>query len=137
VRPDPDATIAVLAKLVPAHRRKLDRIVAGKLGDAQRSARARIPGTDEDLDGHAEPLERGEDGRRAPKSVVEGRVHRPEARERTNLSQQKIRANAEPVLPAGRNGVVAEDERPTGPEHRKRLTLRRRAGLGSARPGRL
>ena len=113
MRPNPDTTIAVLTKLVPAHRRKLSRIVAGELGDAQRSARARIPGTDEDLDGHPEPLERRENGRRAPKRIVESRMNIPEARKRTNLSQQKIRINAEPVLPGRRNGVVTEDERPT------------------------
>src|SRR6266550_4346326 len=114
MRPNPDATIAVLAKLVPTHRRKLSRIVAGKLRDAQRSACARIPGADEDLDGHTEPLERRKNGRGAPKGVVEGRVHLPEARKHTHLSQQKIRLNAEPVLPGRRNGVVTEDERPTG-----------------------
>ena len=113
MRSDPDATIAMLAKLVPAHRRKLSRIVAGQLGDAQWSTRARVPSTDEDLDAHTEPLERREDDRRASERVVESRVHLPEARQRTNLPQQEIRPNAEPVFPGRRDGVVAEDERPT------------------------
>src|SRR2546430_5412404 len=112
MRANPDPTIRVLAQLVPAHRRKLNRIVTGKLGDAQRSARARVPRADEDLDAHAEPLERRKDHRRVSKRVVESSVHRPEARQRPDLSQQKIRGNAEPVLPARRDGVVAEDERP-------------------------
>jgi hypothetical protein len=101
----------VLAKLVPAHRRKLGRIVAGKLGDAQRGSRAGIPGADEDLDRHTKPLKVWEDRRGAPKRVVKGHADRPEAGQRANLSQQKIRVNTEPVLPGRRNGVVAEDER--------------------------
>ncbi|MEN3312151.1 MAG: hypothetical protein V7645_1480, partial [Actinomycetota bacterium] len=127
----------VLAKLVPAHRLKLGGIVARKLGDAKRSARARISRTDEDLDGYSEPLERRENGRGAPKRIVESRVHRPEAGKRTNLSHQKIRMDAEPVLPGRRDGVVAEDERPTGCGHCRRLTIRRRGGLCPSRPRRL
>ena len=113
VRADSEATIGMLPQLVPAHRRKLSRIVAGQLGDAQGSTRARVPSTDEDLDAHTEPLERREDGRRAPKRVVESRVHLPEARQRTNLPHQEIRPNAKSVLPGRRDSVVAEDERPT------------------------
>ena len=112
MRADSDAAIGVLAQLVPAHRRKLNRIVADEFGDAQRSAGARVPRADEDLDGHAEPLERRKDRRRVSKRVVESGVHRPEARQRPDLSQQKIRGNAEPVLPARGDGVIAEDERP-------------------------
>lgn len=122
VRSNPDATIAVLAKLVPAHRRKLSRIVARKLGDAQRSARARIPGTDEDLDTHPEPLEPGKNGRRAPKGVIEGHVHLPEARQGANLPQQEVGLDREPVLPGRRDGVVTEDERATTPgRHRPQI----------------
>src|SRR6266516_5465100 len=91
MRINPNATIAVLAKLVPAHRRKLSRIVAGKLGDAQRSARTRVPGADEDLHWHTEPLEAREHRRGAPKRVIEGDPHLPEAHQGSNLSQQKIR----------------------------------------------
>jgi hypothetical protein len=85
---NPNATIAMLAKLVPAHRRKLSRIVAGKLGDAQRSASTGVPGTDEDLHRHTEPLEAREHRRGAPKRVIEGGPHLPEAHQRANLPQQ-------------------------------------------------
>jgi len=68
----------VVAKLVPVHRRQLMRVVAGKLGNRQRRAHERVLGTDEDLDGHPEPFQVGEDGRRAPKRVVESHVHSPE-----------------------------------------------------------
>ncbi len=104
----------MLAKLVPAHRRQLRRVVAGELRNRQRRANERVLGTDEDLNRHPEPLERGKDGRRATKRIVEGRVHLPEARQRPNLSKQKIRLDAEPMLPGRRDGVVTEDERPAG-----------------------
>lgn len=106
--PDSNATIGVLPKLVPVHRCQLNRIVAGKLGDAQRSTRPRVPRADEDLDRHAELLKCRENDRGAPKCVIESRVHLPETREHANLPQQKIRLKSKPVLPGRRDGVVAE-----------------------------
>ena len=111
MRADRDATSRLLAKLVPVHRRQLFRIVAGKLGDRQRRADERVPRAHEDLDGHAEPFQVGKDGGRAPKGVVEGHVHLPEARQGSNLPQQEVGLDCEPVLPVRRDGVVTEDER--------------------------
>ena len=105
---DSDATIGVFPKLVPGHRCKLNRIVAGKLGNAQRSARPRVPRADEDLDRHAELLKCRENDRGAPKCVIESRVQLPKTGERANLPQQKIRMKSKPVLPGIRDGVVAE-----------------------------
>ena len=86
----------------------------GKLRNRQRRTDERILGTDEDLDAHAEPLERRKDRRRAAKRVVEGHVHLPEAGQSANLSQEEVRINAKAVLPGRRDGVVTENERPTG-----------------------
>ena len=110
VRADRDAALGVATKLVPGHRRELGGIVACELGDCQRGALARVPSTDEDLDAHAEPLERREDGRRAAKGIVERDVHLAETRERANLPQQQVRLDAETMLPGGRDGVVTENE---------------------------
>src|SRR5712691_3342210 len=115
VRPNRDAAGRVLAQLVPVHGRQLVRIVAGKLGNRQRRAYERVLGTDEDLDGHSEPFQVGEDSRGAPKSVVESDVHLPEARQRANLAQQEIGLNRKTVPPGRRDGVVTKDERPTRP----------------------
>ena len=108
---DRDATSRLLAELVPVHRRQLFRIVAGKLGDRQRRANERVPRADEDLDWHSEPFQVGNDGGRAPKGVIEGDAHLPKARQGSNLPQQEIGLDCEPVLPIRRDGVVTEDER--------------------------
>lgn len=111
MRPDRDATSGMVTKVVPVHRRELTGIVAGKLGKREGSAYARVPSTDENLDGHAQPLERREDRRCASKRVIEGHVHLVEAGQRANLPQQEVGLDAEPVLPGRRDSVVTEDER--------------------------
>jgi hypothetical protein len=83
----------MVTQVVPVHRRNLAGIVAGKLGNREGGAHARVPSTDENLDGHAEPLERREDRRCAPKRVIEGHVHLPEAGQSPNLAQQEVGLN--------------------------------------------
>ena len=113
VRADRDPPIGKSSQLVPGHRRELVRIVTLQLGDRQRTTVTREPRADEDLDGHGESFESRKDGCRTPKRVVERRVDVPEAGQRANLAQQEAGLEAETVLPGRRDGVVAEDERPT------------------------
>lgn len=113
VRPDLHAAVPLLANLVPGHRCQLPLVVAGKLGDREWSAFARVPRTNEDLNGNPKLLESGKGTCGAPECVVERRTDAPESREGPHLPDQEIRLDRKPVLPGLRDGVVAEDEGPT------------------------
>jgi len=82
---------------------KLSRIVAGKLRDAQRRARARRPGhytppETEDLDGHPVAASSAENVA-APRKASRGSRAPSEARKHTPPVAAEVRRNAEPVRP--------------------------------------
>jgi hypothetical protein len=110
---DRDAFLSVEAEGVPVHGRQLRGVVALELCDCQRRAVARVTRAHEQLSRHAQLPQRGEDAGSAPIRVVEGCTHFPNSVERPHLTKKQLGRNRKPVLPGGRDGVVAEDERPT------------------------
>ena len=94
-----DAAFDMGAELIPGHRRELGRIVAGKLGNRERCALARVAGAHEDLNRHPQSLECRKNARRGPERVVEACPQAPEACEQSNLPHEQVRLDREPVLP--------------------------------------
>jgi hypothetical protein len=111
VRADVDASLDVIAKVGPGHRRKFLGVVALELWYCQGGAGASERRADEDLDRHSQTLERRKHGRGAPKGIVERDADATHAPEQPDLAEQKIGLDREPVLPRWGDGVIAEDER--------------------------
>jgi hypothetical protein len=111
VRADVDASVDMIAKVGPGHRRKFLRVVALELWYRQGGARASERRTDEDLDRDSETLECRKHGRGTAKSIVERHTDATHAPEQTDLAQEQIGRDREPVFPRRGDSVIAEDER--------------------------